>query len=874
MLSFGGGVEAELGLLVKDSYGRTWVLWNGKVAQLDGDHLKPAPFGAETSGGYVQGLCASRDGGLWVACDGRLRKWRDSGWVDDLGAVPWGTGSASVMIETRAGGLAAGVVDHGLDLILPDRSLLLFGRTNGLPSDWIRSVCEDREGNLWMGTGNGLAVVRVGKAAVVNPPDQWQGRAALSVCEARDGGLWVATEGAGLYREESMNWMHFDAAEGLSNSFVWSVSEDARGRLWAGTWGGGLFVQNGARFDPVPGFEDPSTPVLALLHASDGTTWIGTQTGLGHYQNEKVEWYGRNKGLIYPDVRAVVQDSRGAVWFGMLGGGLGLLKDGAVRQFRKVNGLSSDFVQCLRLDGDGSLWIGTFDGGLDRLKGGRFAAITTSHGLPSDVICDIEDDGRGNLWFSSHAGIFRASKRLLHLCADGLTNSVHCLSFGKGDGLPTLECSGGFQPAGCRTSDGRLWFPTSKGLVVLDPNEANINHLPPPVIVESLLLDGKPLVKMPATSGPARIPAGQHRFEFQYTGLSLVVPEKVKFKYRLEGLERDWIDAGTNRTALYSFVPPGDYTFHVIACNNDGIWNDTGQSMAITVLPLLSQTWWFKVSGGLVVVALVGAGVWFGTRRRMHRTLERLEREQAVERERARIAKDIHDDLGASLTRITLLSQSARGDLDHPAEAAANLDRIYQTAREVTRALDEIVWAVNPRHDSLDSLASYLSGYAQDFLGAAGIRCRLDFSVQLPPWPLGADVRHNLFLSFKETLHNVVKHAAASEVRVSLTFQNDAFVLEIEDNGCGFALASGAPAPALAEDGLSHGDGLSNVRRRLAEIGGRCEIRSAPGKGTRIRLVVPSPVGYAAEPPASSPGVVMETHDVPRPVLGCKTTDA
>jgi signal transduction histidine kinase/streptogramin lyase len=855
ILSFESESEAELGSLVTDSYGRTWVLWSGHFSQLTGDRLEPAPFGLGATNGYVRGMCTSREGGLWVAINGRLRKWLESEWGDDLGPTPWGPGDASAFIERRGGGLAAGVVEQGMDLIQPDHTRLHFSRTNGLPSDWIRTLCEDREGNLWIGTGNGLVALRLGKVAVVNPPDQWQGRAVLSLGGSRDGSLWVGTEGAGLYRLQKAQWTRFDIAEGVLNPFVWSVSEDAQGRIWAGTWGGGLFVQDGARFERVPGFGDVTLPVLALLHSKDGSAWIGTQAGLARYDSGKVEWYGRNKGLIYPDVRAVVRDSQGAVWFGMLGGGLGLLKDGAVRQFRKVNGLSSDFVQCLKLDRNGALWIGTFGGGLDRLKGGRFATIGTAQGLPSDVICDIEDDGRGNFWFSSHAGIFRASKKLLHLCADGLTNSVHCVSYDKGDGLPTSECSGGFQPAGLLAADGRLWFPTSKGLVVLDPTERNINHLPPPVIVENLLVNGKPLVGSEAGDGPVRIPPGNNRFEFLYTGLSLVAPEKVKFKYRLDGLEKVWVDAGTNRTASYSFVPPGRYTFHVIACNNDGIWNDTGQTMAITVMPHLWQTWWFRVMMGLLVAAAISGAVWFDTRRRMRRKLERLEHEQAIERERARIAKDIHDDLGASLTRITLLSQSARADLEDPGRAAANLDRIYQTAREVTRVMDEIVWAVNPLHDSLDSLANYLGRYAQDFLGAANVRCRLDLSVQLPTWPLSADIRHNLFLAFKEALNNVVKHAAASEVRVSLTLQGAVFSLRIEDNGCGFAAQPPGSEPPSGADRFTHGNGLANMRRRLAEIGGCCEVRSAPGQGTAIQFVVPVPAsggeGGAAHPPGA-----------------------
>jgi signal transduction histidine kinase/ligand-binding sensor domain-containing protein len=835
---FGG--TSELGSLVKDQSGHTWVLWNNHVNLLEDNHLSPAPFTAGLTQGYVQGLCASRDGGLWVASEGRLRKWREDQWTNDSIRSPWGADAGtSTLLEMRNGRLAGGVVDYGLYLIESDGATMFFNRTNGLPSDWIRALCEDREGNLWVGTGNGLAVLREGKVATVRPPDQWQGRGLLSVTAARNGALWIGTEGAGLYCLNQGAWKQYGQAEGVSNLFVWAVSEDSQNRLWAGTWGAGLLVQRGDLFERPPGLENDLVPMLALLHVAPGDTWIGTETELIHYQEGNVERYGRNKGLIYPDVRAVVQDAEGNVWFGMLGGGLGLLKSGAVRQFRKANGLSSNFIQCLRLDQDGALWIGTFGGGLNRLKQGRFAAIGTGQGLPNDVICDIEDDGRGNFWFSSHGGIFRVSKELLNLCADGLTNSVYCLAYDKGDGLPTLECSGGFQPAGAVTPDGRLWFPTSKGLVVVDPNERNINHLPPPVVIEDLLADGQSVMDAAGDEGPLRISPGHNRFEFRYTGLSLAAPQKVKFKYRLEGLESEWVDAGSKRVAEYSFIPPGDYAFRVIACNNDGIWNETGASLSIAVLPHFWQTWWFRAFSGLLLAAALGGGVWFDTRRRMHRKLERLEREQAIERERARIAKDIHDDLGASLTRITLLSQSARSELDDRAPAATNLDHIYRTARELTRAMDEIVWAVNPQHDTLDSLASYLSRFAQDFLGAAGVSCRLDVAAQLPAWPLTAEVRHNVFLAFKEALHNAIKHAAATEVRVSLILQEPAFLLTLEDNGRGFALEPPKTGARPGPDRLDRGHGLANIRRRLAEIGGECEVQSTPGQGTRIRFRVP-----------------------------------
>jgi signal transduction histidine kinase len=333
-----------------------------------------------------------------------------------------------------------------------------------------------------------------------------------------------------------------------------------------------------------------------------------------------------------------------------------------------------------------------------------------------------------------------------------------------------------------------------------------------------------------------KIPPGQQRFEFHFTGLSFVAPEKMQFQYKLVGWDSDWVNAAPDkRVAEYSFLPPGSYTFRVRACNSDGVWNETGASVALVVLPHFWQTWWFRAIAVLVGIGLVAGVVLILTRRRMRLKLERVERQQALERERTRIAKDIHDHLGANLTRISLLSQSAHGELENTAQAAAQLDRIYDTSRELTRSMDEIVWAVNPQHDTLDSLASYLGNFAQEYLVSIGIRCRLDVPLHLPHWPITAEMRHNVFLAFKEALHNVVKHSGADEVSIFLATDAAGFLLAVRDNGSGFD-----PAALPARPG--RGNGLKNMRQRLEKIGGSFAIESAPGAGAEIRFSISVPV--------------------------------
>jgi signal transduction histidine kinase len=584
----------------------------------------------------------------------------------------------------------------------------------------------------------------------------------------------------------------------------------------------------------------------ALLGASGGGLWVGTEAGLLRYDGSNGVWIGRKPESVRTDVRAIVEESPGTVWYGMFSGGLARLSNGVVEHFGKADGLSSEFVQCLHLDAQGALWIGTFGGGLSRMKKGRFAAITARQGLPNNIIGCIVDDGNGSYWMSSHAGIIRASKEELDLCAEGTTHWVHCASFGRSDGLPTLECSTGFQPAGCKTDGGRLWFPTGKGLVAVDPKDIPVNRHFPPVVIEEVRVDGHPFGPRGAAEGPLRIEPGQHRIEIDYTALSFVAPEKVRFRYRLGGLQTLWEDAGSKRSADFTYLPPGNYLFEVTACNNDGVWNEKGAGFSFKLLPHFWQTSWFLVFSAATIMAAAGAGVHLDGRRRLRRRLERLERQRAVERERSRIARDIHDDLGASLTRISLLSDTISTDLVSPPQAGEALGRIFATSRELVEALDEIVWAVNPRFDTLDSLASYLGDFAQDLLKTASIRCRLDMPVHLPVRPLTTEVRHNLFLAFKEALNNVLKHAAATEVRVSLALEADSLVLSVEDNGKGFAPPAAAPGSPSRTTGAASGSGLINMRQRLAEIGGRCEIQSAPGGGAKVRFTVPfSAIGSA-----------------------------
>ena len=399
------------------------------------------------------------------------------------------------------------------------------------------------------------------------------------------------------------------------------------------------------------------------------------------------------------------------------------------------------------------------------------------------------------------------------------------------DGLLSEECTGNISPAGTKLADGKLCFATLKGIVLVDPKQVASASPPPSVWIEDVLVDGAPQ-NISATNRSLVISPGWHRFEFHYTGLNFAAPSQVRFRYQMEGLDKDWVEADRQRSAFYNYIPPGGYHFRVVACNNDGIWNETPTTLAFTVQPFVWQRPWFPVVVGLTVLTLVAGAIALVARRKLIRERARLAALHAIEVERTRIAKDIHDDLGATLSAIRMLSRFAQSPDTSEKRMREDMRQIAAKAFDSTQSLDEIVWAVDPQADTLESFINYACAFANEQLALADIRCRLDLPAEFPKKNLRADVRHNLFLAFKEAVNNVVKHASASEVHIQMESSPRDFTIAVIDNGCGLPAVGTAPPSPVA----TGGHGLSNLRARLKEIGGHCEMESRPGQGTTVRL--------------------------------------
>jgi signal transduction histidine kinase len=482
-------------------------------------------------------------------------------------------------------------------------------------------------------------------------------------------------------------------------------------------------------------------------------------------------------------------------------------------------------------DADGTLWIGTPGNGLVRLKDNQWTRFTTREGLADNSVYYLLDDAAGFLWIGSNAGLLRVPWAELNELAARKRESVSCRAYSTQDGLPTSTCTSGSQPAAWRAGDGKLWFATTKGLVSVVPTQLARNTNPPPVVIESVVVDdelqntNRLRLSLPS---PLRIPPGRELLEIRYTSLNLLASDRTRFKYQMEGYD-EMTDAGSDRVVRYPKLPHGEYLFRVIAANEDGVWNEAGATLAIVVEPAFWQTWWFR---SLAVVGLVGAivgVVYFISTQKLQRQLARLKQQEAVERERARIARDLHDQLGANLTQVSLLGEMVETDKDLPEEVETHAKQISQTARLTSAALDEIVWAANPSNDTLEGLVNYACKYAQEYLAVANLSYRLEAPDKLPPTPIPPDVRHNVFLAFKESINNVVKHAQARTVKVRFRLDGQQFTCEIEDDGRG-----------LPPDARDKGrNGLRNMRKRMEDVGGGFAAEPAPERGTIVRLTAP-----------------------------------
>lgn len=815
--------------ICEDALGRLWVgTRGGGLSRLDGERfiaygigvgrLVPYVADAVSMRDSVLALHRGRDGALWIGTEtrGLLR-------LAGERLTPYATRGGTAVDHVRAvvedvdGNVWAGT-DAGLHRLRGQGATGLTAR-DGLTNDVVLALFEDREKSLWVGTRDGLTRLRDGKFVVLTRKEGLSHDFANTVYQDRAGVVWIGTR-MGLNRVSDGRTIRvLTQKQGLSSDFVTALHEDRQGALWVGTFQGGLNRLSGGvtHYTTRDGLANDA--VTAIVSAREGGLWIGTHGGLSRFERGSLRSLGVKEGLASPVVLALHEDGQGRLWIGGAPG-LSVLQDGKLRDYSAREPRLRGDVAAIHEDRAGTLWFGSSKG-LVCFRNGRFSSYGRSQGLPSAVVLQILEDARGDLWLTSPHGVFRVAKADLDAVDAGTSKLVTTRAYGRADGMKSSECSGNVQPAGFKTRDGRLWLPTVKGVAVIDPDHIKVNAEKPPVVIEDIRVDEKPI----ALLAGVELAAGTQKFEFHYAALSLVASDRVSYRYRLEGFDPDWIDAGARRVAYYNSIPPGAYRFRVRACNADGACNEDGAVFAFTRRARFQETWWF---GGLGALALASLG--FGVYRLRLRQVKA--EFDAVLAERVRIGREIHDTLAQGFVGISAqLETVAKLHSVSPELARKHLDRARILVRSSLVEARRSVWDLRPQALERGDLASAFADIAQQL--TTGTEVRVDVLGQ--PRRLPPHVENNLFRIGQEALTNAFKHAQAGAIRVELRFDEETVRLAVNDDGRGFDTQA-----VLAAEGHF---GLVGIRERTQILGGRLSVLSSAGAGSWIVVEVAVPRG-------------------------------
>ena len=597
-----GLADATVFSITEDRQGSLWV---GTRAGLN--RLKNGKFTTYATQDGLQNVSVRSvhedlQGALWVGTNGGgLSRLADGHFTTFTTKDGLSSNEVLSLEEDSRGTLWIGT-EGGLDRLRGGR-IEAYTSKQGLSADAVFCIFEDREGSLWVGTaGGGINRFNDGKVTTFSSQEGLSSDIVLPVYESHDGSLWVGTAQGGLNRIKDGKVTVYTSKNGLSGDFVFSISETPDGCIWIGTRQGLDCLRND-KFKVYTTRDGLPNDIVIVTHVDrKGDLWVGGRGGLGQFKNGKFTTYTLKDGLSNTFVMSIEEDRDGALWIGTGGGGVNRLKDGKFTVYSTKQGLSSDVVLTTYQDGQGNLWIGTNGGGLNRLQGDKLTTYTMKQGLFDDAISRILEDDDGYLWMSCNRGIFRVNKQQLNDFADGKVEKIDSLPLDTSDGMKSKECNGGYQPAGWKTKDGRLCFPTMKGVAIFDPG-SRTNARPLPVVIEKVQVRGR----LFEPSALARVPPGAGQLDFYYTALGFLSPETIRFQYKLEGFDPDWVEAGTRRVAYYTNLYPGRYRFRVRASSGDGAWYEAGAPCEVYLAPHFYQTLWFYILCGIFLVSILAA---------------------------------------------------------------------------------------------------------------------------------------------------------------------------------------------------------------------------------------------------------------------------
>jgi signal transduction histidine kinase/ligand-binding sensor domain-containing protein len=867
LVRYRAGVFEHMGLpdlvvvaLAQDRSGRIWIGTNGQgLVSFQGGQFRYHADDPAMPASAVRCLLVDSEDRLWVGFEKKpgvvCREEGRFQFYDGQGALD---GEIYTICEHPRGTLWFG----GRRGLARRRGgeFQIYRREAGLLSAQITDVRPALGGGLWVVASVLHKVTDLDRVVCV-PISRIPTENARTVCEDREGNVWLCAQADGLIRVRHTYYRTLSMEDGLPGNTIKALSQDKDGNLWMAVQRYGVVraAPDGAITVYAEKEGLPMHDPLSVCAARDGTVWVSSRQTLCSWRDGKWQvfpkfsgvrvmfedrqgnmWFGSEERLLMRDssgrftsvkiasreitsVHTLAGDDSGALYVGTAPGSILKVKAGEVTLLKEGIGMPTGSVRAMYVDREERIWIGMKGRGLGVLAGGHWFNADALVEAVKDHVSAIAEDEHGQLWLGTPAGIMWAPKEELFAAARGTRATLAMRISATADGARAMSASSGTQPAVARSRSGEFLFATRSGVLMIDPDNVPPNGVAPPVHIEKVMVDGRP---QPSSTHVVLSPATR-QLSIEYTALSFVQPGRMLFKYKLEGYDADWVDAGARRLATYTNLPSGRYVFRVKACNSDGVWNERGDQIEIVRAPHFYETGWFFGVCAVVVAALAAA--WHRwSHRQLKQAVVRLEQKQTMEKERRRIAKNLHDDLGANLTEIGLFAETARRKANSP-EAIKDMAFLSERVRGLAESLDAVVWAVNPANDSLHRLSAYICGLFQDLFRLSPIRCRLDVVEELPAIPLTPEERSNLFLTAKEAINNILKHSGATEAWLRIRMDGEHFHLVIEDDGRGFDPAS----PDRANR-----NGLANMRSRIAELNGVFTIRSAPGQGTVLTISI------------------------------------
>jgi len=803
--------------LATDVHGQTWLAEGNFLGRFENDHLVRSTLAT----GLFPVIAPARSGGIWIASNQRLLKWEDGCLTTLAEGSAWLPGQNLIqrLFEDHDGVLWIATRRSGL-------FQLSAGQIRAVTTHQQRlsGITEDSEHGVWVTSfGDGISRLQQQRFEMLRPPPGEAEIASTAVCEDRNGALWCADRSGGVVRYLGGVMLRVNNPHGEQPIYANSVSPDDSGHVWVGAISG-LYRTSIDQPSALQSVE-PTLKDIHVLHFSrQQDLWIGSYNRLGRLHRGVYEGITADQGYPGTFVEAVTETADGTTWVA-LEHALYKYQDGRLIRETAIDGFVSERLNALYGDPANALWIGS-SRGLLRLQGGQMTVYTRRNGLPNERIEQLAGDDHGAIWIGSRRGFFRVARSDLEAVAAGRSAQVPAVTFGPEEGLtgqvPVPNC----QPDAWKDFRNRIWFCTQQGVIGIDAN-AVPPLPPPPVYIDRVSVDDREV-----DQAKIRVATGAHRLAFYFSSPNFTAPEKVRLRHRLRGFDTDWIETGSDQKATYSDLPAGRYALEVAASDPNGIWhNAISATVSLAVIPSWWETWWARGLGAAMIVGGVGSLVRYTSHRVLKLRFQRIEQEHALEKERARIARDLHDELGGSLMQIRLLADRLKRRSEKP-EMEIGLGQLVRHTRRLAGELESIIWTVNPQNNSLDRFARFVQQFAPRFFRDTAIACTVACVEEIPAIPINPEVQHHLLTVTKEALTNVLKHSEASTVDISLHFTSGVLRTEVRDNGIGFD-------PNAKKH--TERNGLSNMRSRLGEVGGVLDIRSSTGHGTIISWRVPLP---------------------------------